>query len=142
MATQSNGVDFTLLAAADLRTKQFHFVKVDSNGKAALAALGENAIGVLQNKPNTGEAATIRVSGRSKVVADAAIAAGALLKSSADAQAATAAAATTNTSDAGAAADALIGSHVVGIALTAAAAAAEVIEMLVSRQGAVPTTAA
>lgn len=142
MATQSNGVDITLLAAADLTGKQFHFVKVDSAGKAALAALGENAVGVLQNKPNTGQAATIRVFGRSKMVADAAVAAGASIKSSSDAQGATASAAVVNTSDAGAASDPVIGSHVCGVALTAASNAGELFELLVRPMGAVPTTAA
>lgn len=142
MSTQGYGVDITLLAAADLSAKQFHFVKVDSNGKAAVAGLGEAAIGVLQNNPGDGQAATIRISGKSKVVADAAITAGALLKSSADGQAATATASTVNTSDAGAASDPLVGSHVIGVATSTAAAAAEVIDMLITHAGAVPTTAA
>lgn len=67
------GADFPFEAAADLSAKQFFFVKVDSAGKVALAAADNLAIGVLQNKPKSAEAASVRVHGISKVVAGAAI---------------------------------------------------------------------
>jgi hypothetical protein len=42
----------TLPAAADLSASQYCFVTIDSAGRAALAAAGgDNAVGVLQNKP-------------------------------------------------------------------------------------------
>lgn len=142
MSTQGYGVDISVIAAADLSAKQFHFVKIDSAGKVAIAGLGERVIGILQNKPGLDQAATVRISGKSKLVADAAVAAGALLKSSVDGQGTTATAATVNTSDAGAAADPVIGSHVAGVALSAAAAAGEVMDALVQPSGIAPTTAA
>jgi hypothetical protein len=142
MALQGHGTDISLIAAADFTGKQFHLVKVDANGKAALAGLGEAAVGVLQDNVPAGEPACVRVHGITKVVADAAIAAGANVKSSADAQAATAAATTVNTSDAGAASDPVIGSNVIGVALEAAANAGEIISMLLLQRGGVPTTAA
>ena len=142
MSQQGYGTDITLLAAADLSAKQFYAVKVDSNGKAALAGAGEHAIGVLQNKPTSGNAATVRISGATKMVASAAIAAGAVVAATAAGKSVTATKASTNTSDAGVAADALVGSNVLGVALTAAGADLDVHEVCITHSGAVPTTAA
>ena len=142
MGTQDPGIDVTKLAAADLRTKQFYFVKLDSNGKVALcSAAGERAYGVLQNKPNTDEAAVVRVFGRSYVVAGGTIAAAGMIKTDANGKAAAAAAGTVNTSDAGAANDPVIGSYVLGEA-EEAMVANDIAEMMVRPLGAVPTTAA
>jgi hypothetical protein len=62
--------DTTRQAAADLRTKQYFFVKLDSSGNIVL---GDTAkpYGILQNKPNTGEACEIMKDGISKVSAAA-----------------------------------------------------------------------
>jgi hypothetical protein len=68
--------DLNFKAAADLRALQYTFVKLDANGNViACAAAGEKSIGVLQNKPNTGETAVVRPHGLSKLVASAAVAA-------------------------------------------------------------------
>jgi hypothetical protein len=57
-------------AGADLRTKQYY--AVDLNTVAWTVVLGNGkAIGVLQNKPNTGEAATVMTDGYSQMVVDA-----------------------------------------------------------------------
>ncbi len=67
----------SLVAAADLSAKQFYFVKVDSNGKADLpTASADRVIGVLQNKPKSGEVAEIRVLGGTKLAASGTISAG------------------------------------------------------------------
>lgn len=89
MAVQfSQPVKFTLEAAADLSGKQFYFVKLDSNGKAAVCAAATDVpIGVLQNKPTSGQAATILCVGTSKVSSDAALNEGDLIGTSADGQA-------------------------------------------------------
>jgi hypothetical protein len=89
MAYQSTQpVKITLEAAADLSALQFYFVKIDSNGKAAaVAAITDVPIGVLQNKPTAGQAATITVVGVSKVSSDAALNEGDLIGPSADGQA-------------------------------------------------------
>ena len=63
MAFESSKTLITLEAAADLSAKQYYFVAVDSNGKAALTGDDGNPIGVLQNKPAAGEAATICTAG-------------------------------------------------------------------------------
>ena len=121
MSTQGYGVDITLLAAADFSAKQFYAVKVDNTGKAALAGAGDWAIGILQNNPTSGEAATVRISGKSKFSADAAVAAGAKVTPSADGQVVTAVIATDNT---------------LGVCLEATAAAGEIGSMLVQPAGA------
>lgn len=68
--------NITLEAAADLSNNQYYAVKVDSNGKAALAGAGENAVGILQDVPSQGQAATVMVLGTSKVIYGATVTAG------------------------------------------------------------------
>ena len=67
MAFSENQTCITLEAAADLSGKQYYFVSVDTNGKAALTGDDGNPIGVLQNKPTAGQAATICIDGVTKV---------------------------------------------------------------------------
>ena len=67
MAFSENQTCITLEAAADLSGKQYYFVAVDTNGKAALTGDDGNPIGVLQNKPTAGQAATICIDGVTKV---------------------------------------------------------------------------
>ena len=58
----------TFESAADLTDKQFHFVKLDGDGKVELAdGSNDKIIGVLQNKPDNGEAALVRFLGTTKV---------------------------------------------------------------------------
>ncbi len=109
----------TLPAGADLSSYQFRFVKI-SGGAVVLSGAGNDAIGVLLNKPTSGDAAQVQIGGVAKVQADAALAtSGAKIMSSADGQAA--AATSTN--------------HVVGSTIDTATAAGEVIAVLLSRQG-------
>ena len=136
------GFNLSLIAATDLSAKQHYLVKIDTNGKAALAAAGEAAAGVLQDKPASGAVGTVQTSGVSRCVAGEAIAKGALVASNASGKAKPAVLGKTDTSDVGAAADPLIGSHVIGIALTAAGAEDEEFSLLIQPRGAVPTTAA
>ncbi len=99
---------YTSKAAADLRTHQYHLARATGAGTcnvASEAAGGANdLIGVLQNKPNTNQAAHIGVQGESKVVAGGSITANVWI--------------TTNGS--GRAAAAVSGDNVVGLALEAA----------------------
>lgn len=67
MAFEQSKTIITLEAAADLSTKQYYFVAVDTDGKAALTGDDGNPIGVLQNKPAAGEAASICVYGVTKL---------------------------------------------------------------------------
>jgi len=75
-------------ASADLSAKQFHFVKMSGNGTVDVcAAITDSPIGILQNNPTSGQAAIVAVAGLSKVVANATLAAGDIIGTSADAQA-------------------------------------------------------
>lgn len=67
MAVQESVISITLPAGADLRTHQYKFVEVDGNGRVVLAGDDAHADGVLQNDPNTGEAATVAIFGVVKV---------------------------------------------------------------------------
>jgi len=66
---------YTLLAAADLSGKQYHIVDQSAAKSCNMASLAtDNQVaGVLQNKPQSGEHATIADMGISKVVAGAAV---------------------------------------------------------------------
>jgi hypothetical protein len=76
-------VKVTLVAGADLSSKQYTFVKLDSSGQAvAAAAATDIPIGVLQNAPTSGQEAEVLVVGGTKITAGAAIGEGALVGTS------------------------------------------------------------
>lgn len=78
----------TLTASADLSDKQYHFVKLASATTVAIcAAVTDKPIGVLQNNPTSGQVAEICLFGISKISADATLAAGDVIGTSADGQA-------------------------------------------------------
>ncbi len=95
MAIEIPGFTMSLEASADLSAFQHHFVEVDSNGRVTVSnSAGESVFGVMQNDPDAlGVAANIMKDGVSKVVAGAAIAAGALVQTNASGRAITAASA-------------------------------------------------
>jgi hypothetical protein len=69
-----------LTAAADLSSAQYLFVKPSGEyGVDVCSVAGEFAIGVLQNKPVSGGAATVECTGVTKLVAGEALAAGDLV---------------------------------------------------------------
>jgi hypothetical protein len=107
---------FSLPAGADLTGKQFHAVVVNSSGNAASAGANALAAGILQNKPNTGQPATVCYDGVSKAAIGATVAAGAKL----------------TTDAAGKLVTATTGQAVVGIAL-AGGAVNEIIPVLMTR---------
>src|SRR5262245_1551499 len=76
-------------ASANLTAKQYYFVKVSGAGTVTVcAATTDQPIGVLQNAPDSGQAAEVCTSGITKISSDAAITAGNDLGCSADGQAA------------------------------------------------------
>jgi hypothetical protein len=114
-------VKVTLVAAADLSAKQYHFVKLDSAGKAAvIAANTDRAIGVLQNAPLAGQEAEVLVVGGTKLVAGEAVAEGAVL----------------STTSAGKADSILVGTattqYILGTALTEVANDGEIVTAVVN----------
>jgi hypothetical protein len=87
MAYEIPGMQISLEAAVDLSTKQFHFVKLDGNGRIiAIAAGTDKPIGILQDKPKQGAAGNVMLDGVSKLVSDVAIPAGSGVGTSADGQ--------------------------------------------------------
>lgn len=82
MAYENPDFVYTLEASGDLSASQFHALEVDSNGQAIVCnSAGVQIAGVLQNKPTAaGMAATVCASGITKVIAGAAVTAGAELE--------------------------------------------------------------
>lgn len=77
-----------LEAGGDLTAGQYKFVEIATTGKVSICnAATDKPIGVLQNKPNTGETAEVMVIGVTKVQGDADLAIGDLIGTSADGQA-------------------------------------------------------
>src|SRR5438445_2050137 len=68
----------TLQAAADLRTNQYQVVRQSAaqNCNVASDPANSSAIGVLMNKPNTNQLATVAYFGKAKVMVGAAVTAG------------------------------------------------------------------
>ncbi|MCL4715471.1 MAG: hypothetical protein KJZ75_11220 [Hyphomonadaceae bacterium] len=140
MAGEANLVCITRIAGADLSAKQYTAVKQNSSGQVVAAGAGEKALGILQNKPTSGQAATVAVGGVSKWIAGGVVAPDAEVAADADGKAKTAVANTTDT-QVGAAADPLLGSYILGRNLTAANSVQnQVIEVLLTHTGASPGT--
>jgi len=79
MSFEESLKSISLPANADLSAKQYYAIEVANSsgeGRAALAGDGEFIIGVLQNKPIAGEAATVAISGVTKAAAGGTITAG------------------------------------------------------------------
>ena len=77
MTTSANLSSRSFIAAADFRTKQFYAMKVNASGQCMLpTGVGDPIVGVLQNKPNIGEIATVAVFGRTKWICGNAVNAG------------------------------------------------------------------
>lgn len=131
-------LDVSFVAGADLSSSQYMFVKLNSSGKAILnAAAGEDSIGVLQNNPTSGAIAIVRVWGISKVVVgtdnSGVVTVMDPVATNASGQAKTA----VKGNGAG-----ITGSNVLGTALSTSTASGQIITMLVTKMGAVPTTLA
>ena len=67
MAFSENMQTISLVAGEDLSSSQYYFVAVDTSGQAVLTGDDGNPIGVVQNKPESGQAATICVYGVTKL---------------------------------------------------------------------------
>ena len=74
MSTENKILDLTYPAAEDLSDDQYKFVVLNSSGQVRRPdSASEVALGILQNAPESGEAAVVRVIGVSKVQANNAI---------------------------------------------------------------------
>ena len=70
MVYEIDTLDITLKAAGDLSSYQYRFVKMSADNTVTICGNGEQAIGVLQNTPDTaGYAARVRVMGVTRLAA-------------------------------------------------------------------------
>ena len=135
---QENGpvIDVTLKSGADLSGSQYLFVKLDANGNVIVCtAAGEDAFGVLQNKPlaGAGQTCVVRVHGTSKVVASAALNPNIRIATDATGKAKQAAALVQATG---------AGSYSMGKLLRAASGAGSIVSAFIQSSGVLPTAAA
>jgi len=122
-------VKVTLVAAADLSSLQYTFVKLNASGQAAAASAATDIpIGVLQNAPTSGQEAEVLVVGGTKIVAGAAIGEGALIGTSATGRAVALVSGTDTTK------------FVVGTLLTESGASGDIVTAVINCAG--PTRAA
>ena len=88
MAFEKPVLSISLEAAADLSAKQYYFVRVSAAGKVDLpTGATQKPIGVLQNKPTSGQTAEVMIIGVTKVNSDAALSREDLIGTAADGQA-------------------------------------------------------
>lgn len=81
MTVAYSGMDISFIAAEDLSSHQYMFVHQASDTTCDLMdGATEYPIGVLQNAPESGEVAVVRITGTSKLVMNGAVAVGAKLK--------------------------------------------------------------
>ena len=90
-------VKATLVAGADLSTKQYHFVKIDNGTGYAVVVSDatDRPVGVLQNNPTSGQEAEVLITGGTKIVGGGTASAGQPLFASASGNAVTLAFGTT-----------------------------------------------
>lgn len=87
---QINDFSITLEAGADLSSKQYTFVAVNSSGQViSPASQGNKCIGVVMNAPASGEQAVVQVSGVALVKCGATITTGAEVEALTSGQATT-----------------------------------------------------
>lgn len=88
MSQSVRGFERTGVASEDLSSSQYYIVQMDSTGGIEIAESATDFIvGVLQNKPASGEAATYRFLGTSKVKAGGTVAIGAWVTAASDGEA-------------------------------------------------------
>ncbi len=88
MSQSLRGFERTKITSEDLSAKQFFIVQMDSSGDIELAeAATDFIVGVLQNKPESGQGATYRFLGTSKVKLGGTVAIGDWLTTASDGEA-------------------------------------------------------
>ncbi len=134
MAFEGQLLTYSRKAGADLSALQYTFVKLDANGNViGCGVTGEDSIGVLQNKPKLGAPAVVGYAGVSKIVASAALAAGARVATDATGKAKAAVPLVQASGN---------GSYSMGKLLDAASGAGSIVPMAIQVAGVLPTAAA
>lgn len=124
MAVQAGNIIVSFRAGANLTGSRYRFVTLGTeDGTVVLAGANSRVLGVLQNAPNTGMAASVAIAGVAKVVAGGSISRGSLVRS--DANGAAVAATLPSGTWSGST------EHVAGIALEAASAG-QLVEILLT----------
>lgn len=80
MAHETALQSISLAAGADLSALQYTFVSVNSSGLCVAASANALALGVLQNNPLSGEAATVAIGGETKIKLGATLSPAALVE--------------------------------------------------------------
>ena len=82
MAVHYTGLDITFTAAEDLTGMQYRFVVQATDTTVQMMDTAYDApVGILQNAPDTGETAVVRITGTSKLVMNASITVASWVKS-------------------------------------------------------------
>ena len=63
----------SIMAGADLSSKQFHCIKLNASGQMILSGAGENSLGILQDKPASGQVGAVCCLGKSMAVYGASV---------------------------------------------------------------------
>jgi len=130
MATKKDALIVSFTAGADLRNYRYAPVALDSNGRVVLPSANQRCIGILQNAPDAGEAASVMLYGISKAVAAGAISVGSPVIAAANGRVQ---AAGTFHNHGASSSNAPTGQQrILGFALTGATAAGQVIEVLLA----------
>ena len=131
-----------LKAGADLSSSQYLAVKLDSNGDVVVCdTAGEPSIGILQNAPVSGQAASVRPLGTSKAVASGSISAGSRVTTDASGKLKAVVAGKTDASG-GSSTAPLVGSATLGWIPFAASADGNVVTVILTQPGVPAGTAA
>ena len=75
MPTEEPVYSTSVVAGMDLSDKQFHAVKLSSSGQMVLSGAGENALGILQDDPESGRVGQVMCLGKSFAIYGATVAA-------------------------------------------------------------------
>jgi len=68
MAVEEIVYSTSIVAGADLSDKQFRCIKLNASGQMILSGAGENALGILQDKPKSGRVGAVCCLGKSMAV--------------------------------------------------------------------------
>ncbi|NMC09524.1 MAG: hypothetical protein GYA39_00875 [Methanothrix sp.] len=83
MAVEELIYNTSVIAGIDLSAKQFYCVKLNASGQMILSGAGENALGILQDKPTSGQVGAVCCLGKSMAIYGASVTAGQNLASDA-----------------------------------------------------------
>lgn len=76
MPTIEDAYSTNVLAGDDLSDKQYHAVKLNPSAQIILSGAGENALGILQDKPTSGRVGKVMCEGKSPAIYGASVTAG------------------------------------------------------------------